>query len=362
MECPKCHHSQGEADICQACGLVFAKYWAAQKEVSQPQIDTETATDFEINDLDALMFATESWVAAGMKRYGILLIVGFSLPLLKHSALMGESLILWPWDLLSGPSNLTKAAAMATESAPDNIVLWVLLPLIAGVVIIFLNLTENFRLKCYGSLLIGCLTLALMLTWLYQSAEILGLAFMPPTIAAGILCFINILCLAIIASVNHVKKQIDLGSFWHRSQWISGILLCLTALFYAFGSDRAWATIPMQIGYFLMFIIGANAIRHGFWVIDDETALKVMSLLIRATLVWVFVATLIAQTNVKDPYLYYVVQSGGGWMQVFISSSKVWLTYGVCCFVIAHCLSALIMIRNISTFSGDNYDADFNTH
>ena len=293
MQCPKCNHMQDNDQICENCGLVFAKFDAKQAGIpphevthSSNQTGSDEIADSEnIVDEEDLKAEVAYWVDDGINRYAILLCLGFLLPLWKNTLLMGKSQLVWPWQLLMGPSDVSSAAVMATVSQSDRVALWASLPLMVGIALLVIKVKASHSLKVTTTLMISSIVLGWMMIGLFDAAEILGLPLIPPTPAAASIVFLGIVAVALIAASNHARKLVTLSSHWYRLTWISGLYVCLFSVFFGFGSAGVWASWAMMLTYFLLFVLGVSAIRDGWQQSTDYDRLDRMSLIIRATIV-----------------------------------------------------------------------------
>jgi hypothetical protein len=320
--CPKCgqNHARDQLE-CLQCGVVFAK-WHKKKEQERLSNAEPAESDYEweLGELDL-------WMQRRLKLFAYLLIGGFVLPLFKHSIMFDSSVPVWPWNIMGLGINAQKAAAMATVSFPEHMLIWALLPIVAAITLLSGRQFIPLRGLSLAIFLVGGVSLILSLIVFHEEAEILGLMFTPPTVGAGVMILLAVAGGILVASANHLRKRfVELISIRILSGIGGGLLVALMGL-QLFASDGGWASWSMRLLYLLMIGYGVLGLLGAFRPKPEHAFLQRTSLVARAVLCWAPVACLIAQNWLSNPYTDFVTTGGGGFINIFISVAKSFLIY-----------------------------------
>lgn len=330
MACPKCGSDKTPTQLqCTNCGIIFAK-WQQRLEREQSAKSPTTANKQLSSPESEFQWRIEEisiWQQQGAKSIAIMLLIGFTLPLLKYSIMFGGSEIVWPWQIMGLGIDMQKAAAMATLSSADHMLLWGMLPFISGLTMLLCRKFLALQGLSMTMFAFGTLLLALLLIVFYQEAEILGLMFTPPTFEAGIMVSLVVIAGTAIASSNHIRKLYNDSKLLRWLSGIGGFLLAGAMILQLLIAEGGWSGWSMIILYLIMIAYGIFAIINAFQSIPENTALQRISFLARAALYWAPVACLIAQNWLNDPFVGYVIGGGGGFINIVFSVTKTFLIY-----------------------------------
>ena len=277
---------------------------------------------------------------------GVMLIAGFLMPLLKSSVLFNTTAVVWPWQIMGmGMENMTTNAAMATLSSGKHMLVWGLLPLIAGGISLFLSRRASLPHLSMAMVAIGAAMLILLMTVLIDEAEILGLMFVPPTTAAGVMMLIMIVSGMCIAIANYLQKRFDTMAMLKWFTLVGGFFLVVgmgLQLLIAEGGWKGWSMILLYMG---MILYGAVALTGA---IRGHSNASQLSTLLRVILWWAPVACLIAQRWSSNDFVGYVIGGGGGLPHIFSSVVKCFLIYYGSAFLMAAGLCGVIGLKSVS--------------
>jgi len=249
------------------------------------------------------------------------------LPLFKHSMLFGSSVLVWPWNIMGLGIDEQKAAAIATVSFPEHMLIWGLLPLGVAIALLSGRLFLSLRSLTATLFLTGAASLTLLLTVFYEEAEILGLMFTPPTAGAGIMILLVVIAGALVAGSNHLRKRFSAARPLRILSGIGGgIMIALMGL-QLFASSGGWAAWSMMLLYVLMIGYGILGLLGAFRPDPEEALLQRTSFVARVVLWCAPLACLIAQNWLSDPYTDLVTAGGGGFINIFVSLAKCFLLY-----------------------------------
>lgn len=278
---------------------------------------------------------------------GLMLIAGFLMPLLKSSVLFNTTVVVWPWQVMGlGIENTTINAAMATLSNGKHMLIWGMLPLVAGGISIFLSRRSSPSHLSMAIAAIGATMLILLMIVLIDEAEILGLMFIPPTAAAGVMMLIVIVSGMCIAIANHLQKRVDTIPMMKGFTLVGGFLLMVGMGLQLLIADGGWNGWSMNLLYLGMILYGAMALTGA---IRGHSTPSRLSALLRAILWWAPVACLIAHKWSSNDFVGYVVGGGGGLPHIFSSVVKCFLIYYGSAFLLAAGLCGLIGVKTAST-------------
>jgi len=350
MICPACSHEQDDSRTeCAGCGLIFAKWESYQRRLREKaagQTVQQKPLPVESGEDDA---EDNEWASFWSRVAGWALIAGFCLPLLKSSLIMGQSFLIWPWDIVGKPGDAGRAAAMATISSHHNDALWALLPLVLGILILVLRRISP--IVKWGWLLaaLGFTALALLLIVFVDEAQILGLVFTPPTPGAGVMILLVVGAAALVVAANHGARSVPTAAMPRWVAGISGFMLGGITLLFFFASSDSWDTWPMWLFYALLVLVALSGLKRAFDPEPDDQSMSRIALLARTALVWGVLAMIIAQSTSDDGFVRYVVQADGGTGQTILGILKALLIYGGSALAMAIGLSIVIQRRIITT-------------
>lgn len=349
IKCPKCGGNRAsDTEACPKCGLVFAN-WKSDSGTAPSGPAAKTGTEkmkpVEVN-FESLFEKGKIWTRRGAFIFSMMLIAGFFLPLFKYSLLFGSSVVVWPWQILGWGRETATIAATATVSEGKHLVLWGILPLIAGTAVLALRKIQSSRVLNMGMLFTGAVVLILMETVFIAEGEVLGLFIVPPTSAGGIMILVAVTAGALIAIANHLRKDFP-EQLLPRVLSGSGAIvlgLCVTLALLGAGSGpwRGGAMILLYLGLMLYAVSGVvNAIQPS----ASDSLLNQTSFLARTILCYAPIACMLSQRFTSDPIVSYVIGSGGGLPNIFISIVKVFLIYYGSAFMTAMGFAGLLEHR-----------------
>lgn len=330
VECPRCHQSQPEGRAtCNACGVIFARWEEHQRRAAERQVRGVASVQARGNVLATAppLNGRELVLDQSGFRAGVMLLLGFAWPLYKASLLAADSLLIWPWSLIHPPESPLMATALATPSGQEAFLSWMLVALGAGGGAVLLPYVSVSFVRAALMTGVGSVALVLLLVVYYQEAEILGLAFTPPTRGAGVVLLVLLLGCALIAVSNRLRKVYGAVTDLRVMAGIGGSLVGLLVVLAVVSSEGPWGAWSMILLYLLLggqallALYGAATHDTGEWVT------VVISRLMRCSIVWSFFAVVIAQATVSDPYSQYVIQAGGGLLNTLLSVTKGFLMY-----------------------------------
>jgi uncharacterized membrane protein len=306
--------------------VVFAK-WHKKKE-QQAALQTNQSNDAPVeSDYDWELDGIDLWTQQGIKTFAYLLIGGFVLPLFKHSMLFSSSVLVWPWNIMGLGIDEQKAAAMATVSLPEYMLVWGLLPLGVSIGLLIGRQFMPLRSLTAALFLAGIASLTLMLVVFYEEAEILGLMFTPPTAGAGIMVLLAVVAGALVAGANHLRKRFSVAMPIRILLGIGGGIMVVLMALQLFAASSGWAAWSMMALYLLMMGYGVLGLLSAFRPEPEDALLQRISFVARVILWWAPVACLIAQNWLTDPYTDLVTSAGGGFFNIFVSVTKCFLIY-----------------------------------
>jgi hypothetical protein len=329
MECPRCHQSQPEGQTaCSACGVIFAKWEEHQRRLAQRQTPTTPAQDTGSGSFaEQILKDCEIWLDRSGRWASALLLLGFVWPLYKTSLLAADSLVIWPWSLFGAPASPIMAAALATPSGKETFLPWALVALGAGLVAGLLRYAPALSVRAALMASVGSAALLLLLVVYYQEAEILGLAFTPPTRGAGAVLFTFLLSAAFLVVSNRLRKVYTTLTALRIMAGISGLLVGLLVGLAMVGGEGPWTAWSMILLYLLLGGQASLSLYSALTREVSETVTTMSSRLTRFIIGWSPLAVVIAQETTSDPYLQYVVEAGGGSLHTLLSASKGFFMY-----------------------------------
>lgn len=293
----------------------------------------------DISHYDGLK--SEKQVAENIKRWtdrsalycAFFLLGGFLFPLLKPSILFQTTVFIWPWNTMGMGNNEVSRAAMATYSMGQNMVLWTLLPLMAGIITLIIRRFRKSPVRFIGLFGAGSVTFLLLIIALIRESEIFGIMFLPPTIAAGVMISLAVASAALIATANRTRKWFDTSKFLRIISGTGGTLLALFVIMPVLASSGEWRSWPMILLYFSIFFYAVMGIISASQGTANRLFLDKISFVSRISLIWLPFAALIAQASSNNPVVAYVIGSGGGAIHIFVSIVKAVLIYYGCVFL-----------------------------
>jgi hypothetical protein len=182
----------------------------------------------------------KSWTDRNALYSAFFLLGGFLFPILKSSMLFQTAVFIWPWNTIGLGNNEVTRAAMATYSTGQNMVLWTLLPLMAGIITLTTRSFRNSSVRFIGMFGTGVAILLFLTTALIKEAEILGIIFLPTTIAAGVMILLAVASAALIATANRIRKWFDTRKFPRIISGTGGTLLALFIIMPVLAGSGEW--------------------------------------------------------------------------------------------------------------------------
>jgi hypothetical protein len=173
----------------------------------------------------------------------------------------------------------------------------------------------------------GSVALLLLLVVYYQEAEILGLAFTPPTRGAGVVLFAFLLSAALVVVSNRLRKIYAASALLRATAGIGGLVVGLLLALVAVGGEGPWIAWPMLLLYLLLGGQACLALYSALTREVSETVTMTSSRLTRVIIGWSPLAVVTAQATTSDPHLQYVVGAGGGSLNILLSVIKGFLMY-----------------------------------
>ena len=232
---------------------------------------------------------------------GGLILLGSVLPLLKHSILADGSVWVWPWTLLNQDQSMTVAAATATYSTGQNYLPFALVPVVTGLLAIFLAHTTPLIFRAAGSFLLGVVFLLVMLAVLPAENEIFGLSFVPPTREGGLMILVGVLAMAAVATTNRLRKRQPERKNPRVTSGIAGAMLTLMFVLSMLAAQAAWTGWTVRLLSLVIIAYGALAVRRAFQQDPGEISTRMSSLAVRGIAVSAPLACLIAQLTPMIP-------------------------------------------------------------
>lgn len=269
----------------------------------------------------------DSWTLHVEHLAGLALVAGCLLPLSKSSLLFGSSDLVWPWQLAGKARSVAMHAALATPAGGDNLILWVVLPLFAGLGSLAIARSPSRRTRGLASLACGAGMLGIFLLVLIPENAVLGLVFVPPTRAAGALMFTGIVAGAFLAAANHgTKTAANAGAPRVLVAAAAAFLIALSGGF-LLGAGGVWAAWPLRLLYVLVLAYAGLAVGQLGRANDPVRLAAWSSFLVRAILVWSSVAVVLAQRIGGDDFVIFVVEAAGGPGQTVLAVLKGFLIF-----------------------------------
>ena len=269
----------------------------------------------------------DAWSAQVARLAGWLLVAGCLVPLLKHSLLLGSSYLIWPWQLAGLGVGLEESAALATAAGGEDLVLWALLPLVGGLIALGLARLRSIRARGVAGAATGATLLVLLLLVLVPENAVLGLVFTPPTRGAGALMLFGVGACMLLAASNHTAKTAPPDDV---PRWLvataSLVVIALAALFLLVAQD-AWAAWSMRVVYLLVIVYALLALWRTIQPRDTSAVTPWASTLARAILAWAVIAVVLAQSGSNDGVVTYVIEAGGGPLQIAVGAAKGFLIF-----------------------------------
>ncbi len=263
------------------------------------------------------------------KLLGVLLLVGFALPLVKASVLLGRHVWVWPWSLLFPTQSVTYSMGVADVNA--GYWGWVLLPLVAGIVLLSVRSASAER-RSLGMGVVGLVgLLSLQFIFLKQSL-VYGLFFWFPDYRFQALVFAVVLGAGLVASGNRLQKCFGLHPLPRIIVGAGALLLlvvlamplpgtgtCVAGMLFDGASWRDWSVQ-------LLLLMVASLTGMGFYLtvspFPRETVQTAVSLVSRAGLVWLPIAMIIVREGRTSGYEAFVLEGGGGSLTTFTALLK----------------------------------------
>lgn len=253
---------------------------------------------------------------------GVLLLVGFLLPLVKRSMVANQYRIVWPWHLGGWSQDPVMAMVLGTYSEGAHPGVWTLLPLLgAGLAFLAARMASGSR---QAALLVitGLGLLLSMLVAFFRENERLGLVFAPPTPGAGALIALAMALCGLIAATNHVLRTQAQSTGAKRWGGVAGIALCCIVLLFILGASGPWAAWPMQSLYGMVLVYALMAVPRLFGGMPGNASLDRVGKLGRLAAAWSVIAAILAQRADQSGFSLYVVQAGGGTPATILAALK----------------------------------------
>lgn len=298
-----------------------------------------------LTDIEPALAELDHWSRPKATAYALMLLVGFTWPLLRHSIVFGSEVLLWPWQQMGFDLAPQSAAAIATASAGSQKLLWVLAPLLAGVAALLLNRRPIGRGRFAGMTFAGGGALTLLLAALAEEGEVLGLVLVPPTMGGGLIALAAVLAASLVVSSNRVRKFHCEGCLPRILSGVGGIVLLAAALL-AFLGD-AWQGWSIQVLYLLMAALGAFGLKAGLTAEPSQGGLALTGKTGKALCYWFPLAGLFTQSAQGNSYVDFVVSGGGGFVNHLFSVAKLCLVYGGAALLMTLGLAGLLQLLQL---------------
>lgn len=309
------------------------------RRVDQPESLKAHAAQMR-RETESTIAAIAPWSRKRCIASGAILAAGFAMPLIKHSLLYKENVVLMPWHIMGYALDTRQMAASATVSQAGMKLPWTLIPLVLAVAA-FAMLKIGKPAARYASMLAaGAVALFVLSAPMYQQHEILGVLFLPQNFAGGVMFFLFILAAAMIVTSARVLELMPDSKLMRMAAGASGIFMLLGLLVSLLALAGTWLSLPMLV----LFAVMAAFAWQGLMLYRDPDA-QVAS---RAVFIgWAVVALtpiagIIAQTRFADPTTISIINSGGGLMNVAVSMVKAFLIYFGAAYLMASGLTALV--------------------
>ncbi|MCP4717153.1 MAG: hypothetical protein GY868_18675, partial [Deltaproteobacteria bacterium] len=307
------------------CGLLFAKWTKRQQKLDETARQMKPDEVSEVPPLETV----DAWTERGGRICAGMLLAGFFLPLLKYSMLYGKTKLVLPWHIMGVGMDAEKAAAMATLSGGGNMVVWTLLPLVAGVVGMVACTRLSFHWRVIALLAAGAALLVMLEAVFIREAEILGIMFIAPTVGGGVVSCAAICAGAAVAIANHLRKMFPEHLPARIMSGSGGLVIGALSCLALFAGEDAWKYWTVKIVCVSLMGYGALGVISAVQRDPAPTLLKTISYAARAILVWIPFACLFAQTYGAGAFVDYVISSGGGFVQNLLAMLKCFcLFYG----------------------------------
>jgi hypothetical protein len=294
--------------------------------------------------MPSMVDPVNSWTKKGGMFGGGLILLGSILPLLKHSFLAAGSVWVWPWTLLNQGESMEVAAATATYSTGQNYLPFALVPVVAGLLAVFLAHTTPLIIRAAGTFILGMVFLLVMLVGMPAQNEIYGLSFVPPTWEGGVMITAGILAMATVATANRLRKRHSQRKSLRIVSGIAGTVLALMFVLSLLAAQAAWTGWTVRLLSFVIIAYGALAVRGAFQQDPGDFSTRMASLAARGIAVCAPVACLIAQLTTRDPFTNFVIAGGGGFANVFFSILKCTAVYMGGAFLLAFGLAGTLTL------------------
>lgn len=308
------------------------------RRVDQPESLKAHAAQLR-RESEAAVASIGPWATRRCIISGALLALGFALPLVKHSLLYKEDVLLMPWHIMGLALDSRKMAASATLSQAGMKLPWALIPLILAIAAFAITKIAKPRARYASMLLCGSASLFILSAPMYAQHEVLGVLFLPQNFAGGVMFFLFILAAAMIVASARTLDHAPDSKLMRMAAGASGVFMLLGLIVALLALGGTWLSIPM-LG---LFALMAAFAWHGLMLYRDPDAM----LASRAIFIgWALalltpVAGVIAQTYFADATTASLINSGGGLMNIAISMSKAYLIYFGAAYLMSSGLTAL---------------------
>jgi hypothetical protein len=291
----------------------------------QPVIEEiQAESPAPVREID-LRAEIESWVDRWPLPLAIALMIGFLLPLLKNSLLFDSFHLIWFWNLLGYGLEGPQVAAMATYSSGQWNEIYLLLPLTSAFLLFITLFAIPKRLRGLVLFIAGSVPLAFAFTMLRSGGEIYGLIFLPASAAGGGMMLALLIAALLVATVNHLSKHSIVHLHLRLLQALGSSFLLLLTIFAFITPD--WNNYALYGLYTVWLVIALLSIKGVLKGANDETSQVLISLLFRIALLLTPIAVIVAQMAYDNPFVTFVVESGGGIIPLVVSCTKAFLIY-----------------------------------
>jgi hypothetical protein len=267
----------------------------------------------------------EGWVDRWPLPLAIALMIGFLLPLLKKSLLFDSIHLIWFWNLLGFGLDGSQIAAMATYSSGQWNEVYLLLPLISAFLLFITLFAIPKRWRGLVMFVAGSVPLSLAFTLFWSGGEIYCLIFLPVTAAGGGLMLALLIAALLVATVNHLSKHSIVHLHLRLLQALGSLVLLLLTILAFIAPD--WNNFALYLLYTVWLVIALLSIKGVIKGANDETSQVLISLLFRIALLLTPIAVIVAQSAYDNPFVTFVVESGGGVVPLVVSCLKAFLIY-----------------------------------
>ena len=153
--------------------------------------------------------------------------------------------------------------------------------------------------------------------------------------------FIVIVAVTLIAATNHLYKLSGPNLWLRILNGTGGGVLLVATLLATFAAP--WNNWALYLLYIIFLALAGLSIKGTISGDPDSDTTSMVSLLLRGLLVWTPIATMTSQSGYDDPFVSYVVESGGGFISLLVASLKCYAIHYTMAFAMGIGLSGLLI-------------------